>query len=272
MKNMEELNKDLIYKQLSSASKKFYRVECEAIVDSTNRVVHDRGESQEEEGLCVVAEEQTKGRGRHGRRFYSPCGSGLYFSVLLRPELPMEQAVLLTTAAAVAGALACEECCPQLSSGEVKIKWVNDLFLRDRKFCGILTEGIPDPQGGRLKYAVLGIGFNLSPPEQGWPEELRDLAGSLYETSPPIGIKNRLVSAFLNTFLSFYRVLPKVDYLAEYRHRQWTVGKEVIVIQSDGSRRTGVALDVDDRCRLLVRLTGEEEVVTLDSGEVSVKA
>ena len=109
---IEEENNDLradeIVRRLSSLSNEFYKVETVATIDSTNRAVIDRASSMEAEGLCIISKEQTKGRGRRGRSFYSPDSTGVYISVLLRPDLVIEDAVLITTAAAVAAAKANE--------------------------------------------------------------------------------------------------------------------------------------------------------------------
>lgn len=266
-----KLNQDIIINGLDEKGRGFYRVEVEEIVDSTNCIVHDRGARGEAQGLCVIAGEQTNGRGRRGRSFYSPSGSGLYMSLLLRPLFPLDRAaVLLTTAAAVAGARAAEEACPFLSHGDVAIKWVNDLILREKKCCGILTESFLTAEGA-LSYAVLGVGFNLCPPEGGWPPELLATAGSLYEEQPPKDAGNRLASAFLNAFLPLYQAMPAADHLAEYRSRQWAVGRDADVLQADGSRQSARVLGVDDDFRLLVQMEGAAEPVALDSGEISVK-
>lgn len=269
--NTDVLHKEKIQKSLSKEAQRFYRVETVKTIDSTNLAVRERGICGEAEGLCIVAEEQTAGKGRRGKSFASPKTTGVYLSILLRPQLSFEKSVLITTAAAAAAARACEQVNENLAEKEVQIKWVNDLFLNNRKICGILTEGFLSMETRGLDYAVMGIGFNLCPPEQGWPEEIEGIAGSLFEERYPAGSRNRLVSAFLNEFLPYYQNLEERAFLEEYRSRQLAMDKDVVVLEADGSKRNAHVIGVDDMCQLLVRYEGTEEIFALNSGEISVK-
>ncbi len=269
--NTDVFQVDIVRQQLDEEAKKFYRVNYVKEIDSTNIAVRDRGMEGEAEGLCIVAEKQTAGRGRRGRTFYSPKASGLYMSILLRPKLSFEQSILITTAAAAAAARACESVNTSLKDGDVQIKWVNDLFVNEKKICGILTEGFLSMENGGLDFAVLGIGFNLTAPENGWPDKLKDIAGSLFEHDFPAGSRNRLVSAFLNDFLPYYNNLADLGFLEEYRRRQLVVGKDVMVLQADGTKQKAKAVGIDNQCRLLVRFEDADEVIALNSGEISVK-
>lgn len=294
-----------IMSSLNDKAKKFYSVEAVKTIDSTNTVVKARGLEGGKEGLCIAAMEQTAGRGRRGRSFYSPDSTGLYMSVLLRPDLSLSDAVLITTAAAVAAAKACDKVkgealdaineklkaeVPKKSDDKnnndkklenagnqddengVQIKWVNDLFLNGRKFCGILTEANLSVESNAFEFAVLGIGFNLLVPKGGWPDEIKNIAGSLFEADEcPAGTRNRLAAEFLNEFLDIYEKLPDVSYLDEYRARSLAIGRDVDVLEPDGSSRPAHAIGIDDRCQLLVKYEGEDEVYTLNSGEISVK-
>ena len=128
---------------------------------STNALVRQRAAGGAAEGLVILANQQTKGRGRMGREFYSPPDTGLYMSLLLRPgAIPPAQAIHITTMAAVAACLAIDALCPR----QPQIKWVNDILLRGKKVCGILTEGSFDLETGKLDDVVLGVGFNVYPP------------------------------------------------------------------------------------------------------------
>ena len=106
-------------------------------VTSTNTILKEMAEQGAKEGTVIIAEEQTAGRGRTGKQFYSPKGTGIYISILLRPDIPAEESLFLTTSAAVATARAIED----VSDKRALIKWVNDIYLEDKKTCGILTEG-----------------------------------------------------------------------------------------------------------------------------------
>ena len=149
-------------------------LEVLSCVDSTNSLLREKANAGIPEGYVVLAGQQTGGRGRMGRRFYSPPDTGLYLSLLLRPThlLPSE-AVGITTMAAVAACRSIEE----VSPGDAQIKWVNDIYLGGKKVCGILTEASIGLESGSLDYAVVGVGFNVCAPEDGFPGGLSQIAG-----------------------------------------------------------------------------------------------
>lgn len=277
MQNADALSEETVRAFLNPEAAAFFRVECVAVTGSTNNDLKMRGQEGEPEGLVIAAEAQTAGKGRQGRSFYSPKNTGLYFSLLLRPELNAEDAVLITAAAAAVSAKACEKACDNLSSGDISIKWVNDLYLNGRKVAGILTEGALSIETARLDYAVLGIGFNLYTPAGGWPEEIRDVAGSLVpesaEAARQKGLRSRIVAEFLNEFLPVYRTLIERSFLEEYAKRQMVVGREVEVMAGDPPYRTALAIGVDADCHLLVHYPEdpENELHALNSGEVRIK-
>lgn len=237
------------------------------VVDSTNTLCKMWAEASYPEGTVVLAEEQTAGRGRLGRSFYSPAQSGLYCSILLRPRTKPEEALFLTTAAAVAASRAIQ----QVTGKEVQIKWVNDLYYHDRKVCGILTEAAMDWEKQSLRYAILGIGLNLQTPAKGFPSELSEIAGALYapEEDVPESQKLNLVAEFLNEFFSLYEKLEERSFLEEYRQRSFLTGKRVIL--SCGNRlEEGIVEDIDAEARLLVRLTNGT-VEAYSAGEVQLQ-
>lgn len=232
-------------------------------VGSTNDIVAARAAAGEPEGLVVVAEEQTAGRGRHGRSWHSPAGSGLYVSVLLRP--PVHESSLLTIAAGVALCDALRE-----STGlATEIKWPNDLLAPGgtRKLGGILVEG--SATGSRLEYAVLGFGINLR--ASAYPAEIRNRATSLEEEL------GRPVEA--ETVLSFAldALDRRYDDLREGRGdavlSRWlelTPGARGAQVEwsNQGTVRSGVTEGIDRTGALLVRTaTGVERIV---SGEVTL--
>ena len=242
------------------------RLDVRSEADSTNRIVRAFGAAGEPEGLVVVADRQTAGRGRLGRSFHSPAGTGAYLTLLVRPRLDPSEALWLTTAAAVAAAQAIEA----VAGSEASIKWVNDIYVGERKVCGILTEAAMGPERGTLEYAAVGIGINVRPPEGGFPEELRGIAGAIL----PAGdarpdARSRLIAGVLTRFWGFYRALPAHSFHAEYCRRSCVVGRPVTVFQG---RRTwsGLAVGIDEECRLLVERP-DGAVEALSSGEVSVR-
>lgn len=233
-------------------------------VDSTNLVLRKLASEGAPEGTVVIASEQTGGRGRKGRSFYSPQGTGVYVSLLLKPKIAPDDATLITTTAAVAVCGAVEA----LSGEPASIKWVNDVFLRGKKVCGILTEGSFDMESGQFEYAVLGTGINVFEPDGGFPQEIREIAGSVL-MSPAPDAKNRMIAEYLNRFLPLYRALGSAETNAEYRKRSFVLGKQVNVIGGTGTTPAR-AIDVDERCRLIVEYAdGRREA--LSSGEISVR-
>ncbi|MBQ9562259.1 MAG: biotin--[Lachnospiraceae bacterium] len=233
------------------------------VIDSTNTYLKARA-AELPAWHAVVAGEQTAGRGRSGRSFYSPSGSGVYLSVLRKPRVPAEEASRITTAAAVAACRAIEECTDEKPS----IKWVNDIFVRGRKVCGILTEASVDLESGSLDWAVMGIGFNVYEPEEGFPEEIREVAGGITKGKQK-DLRCRLAAAFLRHFRALSQDLSANAFAEEYRERSFLIGRDVAVLSAAGSRPARV-LDVDPECRLIVRYEdGHEEA--LSSGEVRVR-
>lgn len=233
-------------------------------VDSTNLVLRSLANEGAAEGTVVIAAEQTGGRGRKGRSFYSPQGTGVYISLLLKPKIAPDDATLITTTAAVAVSEAVEA----LSGEPAAIKWVNDVFLRGKKVCGILTEGSFDMESGQFEYAILGAGINVYEPVGGFPVEISEIAGSVL-VSPAPDAKNRVIAEYLNRFLPLYRELGSAATNAEYRRRSFVLGKMVNVLVGDRATPAR-AIDIDERCRLLVEYeNGRRE--TLSSGEISVR-
>ena len=230
---------------------------------STNDDMKLRAQRGEKEVCVLIAESQTKGRGSKGRSFFSPEKSGCYMSFLLRPEYTAHECTLLTTMAATATAEAIEK----VSGQTAQIKWINDIYINRHKVAGILTEASIAKGGGYLDYAVVGIGINISQPENGFPDEIKNIATAI--SSKDVKIKNHLIGEVINRFIYYYRHLSEKKYLREYRKRLFFLGEEITVIEA-GKTYTATALDIDDMCHLIVKTdTGEEK--TLYSGEISIR-
>lgn len=232
---------------------------------STNALVREKANQGRPEGCVIVACEQTDGRGRYGRQFFSPVDSGVYLSLLLRPTAySPQQATCLTAAAGAAMCQAIEA----VTGQQPGIKWVNDIFLHGKKVCGILTEAAVGLETGTLNYMVLGAGVNLYPPVKGFPEEIQPIAGSVLERSCPEA-KNRLVGEFLNRFGDFYSHPERKEYLEDYRTRSLAIGRNVTVL-SAGKAVSAYAYGIDDDFRLLVRYeNGDTEA--LSYGEIRIQ-
>ena len=227
---------------------------------STNALVREKANQGCPEGCIIIACEQTAGRGRYGRQFFSPVDSGVYLSLLLRPTAySPQQATCLTAAAAAAMCQAIEE----VTGQQPGIKWVHG-----KKVCGILTEAAVGLETGTLNYMVLGAGVNLYPPAEGFPEEIQPIAGSVLERSCPEA-KNRLVGEFLNRFWDFYTHPECRTYLEDYRSRSLAIGQNVTVL-SAGRAVSAYAYGIDDDFRLLVRYdSGKTEA--LSYGEIRIQ-
>lgn len=235
-------------------------------VDSTNNVLRAMAEEGKEEKTVVVANHQTAGKGRKGRSFYSPSDSGLYMSVLLRPQMQPEDSFLITTAAAVAVSRAIENVCKV----KTYIKWVNDIYIDDRKVCGILTEAATDPKSGKLKYVILGIGVNLYQPECGFPSDICSVASSVIKDKRDTeDLRGELAAEILNQFFSIYANLSDNKIFAEYKDKLFLIGKRVRVF-SNMNEYVAEVIDIDKDYRLCVKKENGE-IVKLDSGEVSTK-
>ena len=232
-------------------------------VTSTNTVAKEAAERGSKDMSVIVAESQTAGRGRLGRSFSSPRGTGAYFSIILRPDIPIEQTVKLTVAAAVAARRAIMKNCGK----PAMIKWVNDIYIGDKKVCGILTEASFDAELAKVKYAIVGVGINVGEPDGGFDESIRDIAGAMCRRSTA-DMRERVIADFLS---GFYAVLSSgIDgFVGEYRNSQYLDGKDVYVLRGD-EKKSAVAQFVDENCRLCVKYDdGTSEL--LGSGDVSIR-
>ncbi len=233
---------------------------------STNTVLKSLAAEDAPAGTAVLAVTQTAGRGRLGRSFYSPSASGLYLSLLLRPDLAPADAPRLTSCAAVAVA----EAVSGLSGRETGIKWVNDVYMDGKKICGILTEAGIDLESGRVSYVVVGIGINLRAPEGGFPEEIRNIAGAAFDGLSVPDLRNRLAALVLDR-LADYAADPFSDALFDaYAKRSFVPGRKITVLAPGKEPVPAEALRLNRDYSLQVRLEdGREE--KLASGEVSIR-
>ena len=229
--------------------------------DSTNSLVREKANQGSAEGYTIVSNEQTKGRGRYGRQFFSPEETGIYLSILLRPsQCSATQAQKFTTMAAVAMCEAIEE----VSGETAQIKWVNDIYVNGKKVCGILTEASLDLESGMLEYAVLGVGVNVYPPQGGFPEELLQVAGAVFDSARE-DAKNKLTAVFVNRFMEYYRSKDPA-YIERYRSRNLVIGKSVL-FRGNHQEKIVTVLGIDEECRLIVQ-DEKGELTHLSYGEV----
>ena len=232
-------------------------------LDSTNNYLKKLGSKGEKENQLVIALSQTGGRGRMGRSFYSPNGTGIYFSLLLHPEFSAEKSLLLTVMAAVSVA----ETIMKYNSNDVKIKWVNDIYIDGKKVCGILTEGSINADK-KLDYAIVGIGINLIAPENGFPDDIKTSATAVFLGKAEEHIKEMIVADVVNKFFDMYN--GKDDsYIKRYKEYSYLTGKKINIISGD-SVRLATVIDITDDCHLLVK-NENDEIEEISSGDVSVR-
>ncbi len=236
-------------------------VEVLDCIDSTNTEAKRQIAAGARPPFLLLAEQQTGGRGRMGRSFSSPASAGLYMSLALAPDLPAGDMLPLTAAAAVAVCTAIEsltDLCPQ-------IKWVNDIYLNDKKLCGILADGMIDPMDGRLSALVIGIGINCRAAPL--PTDVAAIATSLEAAGAAVD-RNLLAAAICDRLLEFYRDLPHSTWLEAYRARSWLDGK-VVRCRLAGEEIEGTALGIDSSgALLLATLDGPRRIFT---GEATVR-
>lgn len=227
-------------------------------VDSTNNVCKKLLAQGKEGVFLVVSDQQTAGRGRQGKTFVSPKNSGIYFSLVLRPNTSFKNAVTATTAASVAVCWAIEN----LTDKKPQIKWVNDVYLDGKKICGILTEAITNFEDGTVDSVIVGIGINLK--EGAFPEELKDIAGVL---NADIN-KNQLVAGVVDKLMEIntgdYEIF--IDY---YRTHSMVIGKKIKIIKGN-DETFATAVSIDPQGGLEVELENGEHTV-LRSGEISIR-
>lgn len=227
-------------------------------IDSTNTALKRAAKDGAPSGTVLVADRQTAGRGRLGRSFYSPAGSGLYVSILLRPAFIVSPAALTCmSAVALADVI-------RSYGRECSIKWVNDIYCNDKKAAGILTEGTVLSDGS-FAYAVVGIGVNLSLPPN-VPSELEPILSAVFDTPTDLAFRDAFLHRLLERFGFYWDRLPDLSFLETYNALQNCFGRRVSFL--DGNRvETGVATGIDRAFRLIVQT--EYGSVALERGEVT---
>lgn len=232
-------------------------------LDSTNNYLKKLGSQGEKDDALVIAEVQTGGRGTRGRSFYSPNGTGVYFSLLLHPKMTAEKSLFLTVMAAVSVA----ETVMKYNKHDVKIKWVNDVYIDGKKVCGILTEGAVTAQK-MLDYAVVGIGINITAPENGFPENIKDIATAVFSEKSEENIKEKLIAEVVNRFFEMYNG-NDIDFVSRYKEYSYLTGKKINIIAGD-ILKSATVLSITDECHLLVK-NENGKIEEISSGDVSVR-
>lgn len=235
-------------------------------IDSTNNEARKIAIKDSINQGLVLSEEQTKGRGRMGKTFYSPNQTGVYMSFFLKPNLDMADAPLVTTATAVAVCLAIEK----LTAKKPQIKWVNDIYLDGTKICGILTEAVSDFESGKIETLIVGIGLNVKEPLTGFPAELDTIAGSLISSKETEKInRNRLIAEIANQFDGLYQTIEERSFLEDYKKRCFVIGKK-ITFKERKQEFEAIPIDIDPQGGLVVQMADGQKRI-LSYGEISIK-
>lgn len=233
---------------------------------STNQTAKEMALTGAEHGTVIIADGQTAGRGRYGRAFCSPPGYGIYMSMILRPkQLQLNPPTLITAFAA----LTVCEAITAVAKKDARIKWVNDVYLDEKKICGILTEAVTDFESGSIEWVVVGIGINFSTPTEVFPKELHPIAGAIFSGSEQTVTRNQLVAEIINRFLADENQYEAEAIFSKYKERLMMLDKKITVIRGK-ERFKAVALDIDDSGQLIVKdEMGNMHI--LSSGEISIQ-
>ncbi|MBI5633696.1 MAG: biotin--[acetyl-CoA-carboxylase] ligase [Nitrospirae bacterium] len=263
LKNAPDLAEDYLLMQIRSDFWKDLMVRDS--VESTNDVAMSlAAKGGIFPGTVIVADHQTRGKGRLGRTWESPAGKNIYLSLIIRPELEPRDTTMLTILAAVAGALALQRSC----NIAVSIKWPNDLVISDKKLGGILTEVRADPD--RVAVAVIGIGINVNMNSRNLPEAIRDTATSVRIVTGKNHQRNEIIIQLLGEFEKWFSILKKEGkkpLLDAWRNNSSTLGRKVNVVMRDVTW-SGIAEDIDDSGMLILKMRSGERK-TISTGDIS---
>jgi BirA family biotin operon repressor/biotin-[acetyl-CoA-carboxylase] ligase len=234
---------------------------------STNDVIQRLANEGQKEGLVVFAENQTNGRGRHGRVWFSPPRKGLWFSILVRPKIDTASFPRLTILSAVAVASALQK----VTGLELKVKWPNDILCQGKKLAGILVELHADSK--QISHAVIGLGININVAKEDFPLELQDRSTSLKAEAGKDFNRPHLAVQILQALDHYYSIIENDEF--SYVMENWldldcTLGKQVNVQWSNGRQLKGLAANFDPDRALLVR-SDDGMIERVTAGEVSLE-
>jgi BirA family transcriptional regulator, biotin operon repressor / biotin---[acetyl-CoA-carboxylase] ligase len=236
-------------------------------VDSTNLYAKRIAEDGFLDGTVILADEQLNGRGRMGRTWVSPKGSGIWMTIMLKPKINPADASKVTLLAACAVCKAIEE----VSGLYAKIKWPNDIVINGKKLCGILTE--MSAEIDEINYLIIGIGVNVNTDLEDFPKELQPIATSIKIEKGEVVIRKELAAAIINNFERYYKGFIKTGsikgYMNEYKEKSVVLGKEVRVTSSTLELQ-GTVVDISEEGQLQLKLE-DGSIKDIISGEVSVR-
>lgn len=233
-------------------------------VDSTNSYAKKLA-TECEDGTVIVAESQTSGRGRLDRKFFSESDKGVYISIILKPELPIESVNTIT----LLSALAVFDAIKELTGKEVLIKWPNDIYLNEKKLCGILTESAVIDN--KTSFIIVGIGINLNQNKEDFPKEISEIATSVFAQTGVMIKREDYLVALLKNFEKYYKDFPsnKVEILKKYSENLCYLNEKISVIELDKSYEATL-VGIDENGYLLVRT--KDKIKKIIGGEISVRS
>lgn len=236
-------------------------------IDSTNRMAKKLASEGAKEGTVIIAEEQTGGRGRRGKQWISPKGSGIWMSIILRPDIELAEAMKITQVVAAAVATAIEK----VTKFQVGIKWPNDIIMDKKKVCGILTE--MSAEVDCVNFIIVGIGINVNTEDKDFPEDIEKIATSIKSCTSEKVFRKDLVKEILNEFEELYvdfienkNIKKSIEICKKY---SVTLGKEVRIIKR-GEEMFAKAIDLSEDGQLIIE-NKSGKIETVLSGEVSVR-
>ncbi len=260
-KSLDILDKNTIINKLTT-SKIGREIEILDSVDSTMDYMKNLDLASLKEGYTVLSNEQTKGRGRYNRVFYSPKGSSIYMSILLRPKFSMEEIHIITIIAGISVVKAVEN----IYKIKPNIKWINDIFYGGKKISGILTQGIMDIESGSIQNVILGIGINVF--KMDIPNELKNIIGTIEEFRDISCDRNDLIKEVLNVFESLYLNLDINEIYEEYKGLLLYIGEDII-IKDIGGQKKGKFICLKKDFSITVKME-DGLIKNYKSGEISI--
>ncbi|MGB2600858.1 MAG: biotin--[acetyl-CoA-carboxylase] ligase [Candidatus Omnitrophota bacterium] len=230
-------------------------------ISSTNNRAYELAEAGEPEGTVVIAESQTHGKGRIGRKWVSPKGTGIYMSLIVRPDVETDEIPTITLIAAAGIISALKKSCGL----DAKMKWPNDVLVNDKKLCGILTEIKAQPD--QVEFLVLGIGINVNTPASKLPPEGTSVKIECGRSMDRLELTRSVLTEFESDYLKFnkegFAALRK-----ECMDCSATLGKKVNVMEHHRSTK-GMAIDIDEKGALIIK-TDSGQKKRIFSGDVVI--
>ncbi|MDL2276199.1 biotin--[acetyl-CoA-carboxylase] ligase [Breznakia sp. OttesenSCG-928-G09] len=256
-------NDVLIIDEIQNQLPSFYHtIHIQQSIDSTNDTLKQIAYNQKE-GYVLISDEQTRGKGRNGRSFTSTKQKGIYMSILLKPSITIYEALKLTACASVAVYEAIDKVY-HISSG---IKWVNDIFIENKKIGGILCEASLEMNTANMDYMIVGIGLNVH--SQKFDKELHEIAASIEDFTSLKQKRNLLIHQILQSFYKYYNELTHNTFLPIYKQHSIIIDQDIVVHEQDNTYPAHV-LDIDENANLIIKKV-DGTIHTLNSGEVSIR-